>query len=102
MDMSGFAKPEPPPLTKHTEAIRRNKDILAYVFAFLSEDPPNASAAQESFEEICDADKIALYIAPSKGGIWRTWERDAIKYGSLDATNSYAVYQRRSLLSPVK
>ncbi len=79
-----------------TEAIRRNKDILAHVFMFLSTDPPNASAAQESFEEIRDADKIAIFgVSTTKGGIWETWERDALKFGRLDATNSYAVWQRR-------
>ena len=81
-------------LLLHTKAIRRNKDILAYVFRFLSEDPPNASAAQESFNEIEGADQIALYLAPSKGGIWETWERSAIKYGTLDADNSYQVWIR--------
>lgn len=102
MDRSKFSKPEPPPLTKHTGAIRRNKDILAHVFAFLSENPPNASAAQESFAEISDGDQIALFIAPSKGGIWETWERDAIKFGDLDVTNSYAVWQRRPALGSIE
>lgn len=87
----------PSRLLEHTAAISRNKDILADVFKFLSEDPPNASAAQESYREISNTDQIALYLAPTKGGIWTTWERDAIKYGDLEATNSYAVWQRRSL-----
>jgi len=83
-------------LRDHLLAIRRNKDILAHVFMFLSEEPPNASAAQEAFEEISWDDQIPIWsVSPTAGGIWESWERDALKYGRLDATNSYAVHQRR-------
>ena len=85
-------------ILKHTTAVKRNKDILWHVFKFLSEHPPNASAAQEAFEELDWDTQTALWSVSTKaGGIWETWERDAIKYGRLDATNSYAVWERRSL-----
>lgn len=80
-------------LRQHCAAIRRNKDILWHVFSFLQEEPPNASAAQEAFEEIHFEDKIALYLAPSKGGIWETWERTAIKTGELG--NDYEIWKAR-------
>ena len=80
-------------LRKHTAAVRRNKDILGPLFNFLSEQPPNASAAQEVFEELGYQEQIDLYLAPTKGGIWETWERDAIKTGEV--SNSYDVWCRR-------
>jgi hypothetical protein len=102
MDMSGYASHENK-LQKHCEAIRRNKDILGHVFLFLSEQPPNASAAKEAFEELPWEDQIAIWsVSTTAGGIWETWERDAIKYGRLDATNAYAVWERRSLDCPVE
>lgn len=83
-------------LAKHCKAIRRNKDILWHVFRFLAEDPPNASAAQEAFEEMHEDDQIAIWSVSTKaGGIWERWEREAIKTGELG--DAYAVWQRRSL-----
>jgi hypothetical protein len=83
-------------LRRHTEAIRRNKDIIAHVFIHLSSQPPNASAAKEAFDELPYDDQIAAYSCSTKdGGVWETWERDAIFYGRLDETNAYAVWQRR-------
>ena len=85
-------------LQQHTAAIRRNLDILGHVFLFLSEHPPNASAAKEGISEIEFDDQIAVMsLSTRDGGIWETWHRDAIKYGDLDTTNSYAVWERRSL-----
>jgi hypothetical protein len=79
-------------LRKHCEAIRRNKDILWHVFKYLSEDPPNASAAAECFEEIHWQDKIDIWSVSTKnGGIWNTWERHAIKEGEL--SNAYEVWK---------
>ena len=73
-------------------AIRRNKDILADVFLALAEDPPNATRAMESFEEMENEDKIAIWsLSPTAGGIWETWERHAIKTGDLN--NSWDVFQ---------
>ena len=90
-------------LLSHTAAIKRNKDILWHVFKFLSECPPNASAAQEAFDELDWDSQTALWsLSTTAGGIWETWERDAIKYGRLDATNSYAVWERRPVFSETK
>ena len=84
-------------LEKLAGAIRRNKDILGHIFLFLSEEPPNASAAQEAFEEICPDDQISIWsVSPTAGGIWERWERDALKYGQLDATDAYEVWCKRN------
>jgi hypothetical protein len=101
MDRSEYMRPDAriakeSRLRAHTLAVRRNKDVLGHIFLFLSEEPPNASAAQEAFEELSQRDQIELWsCSPRDGGIWETWERDSLKYGRLDATNSYAVWQRR-------
>lgn len=83
-------------LARHCEAIRKNKDILADVFLHLACDPPNASAARESFGELSQNDQTAIWsVSTSAGGIWERWERDAIKYGDIDTTNAYDVWKRR-------
>lgn len=84
-------------LREQLKAISRNKDILGHVFLFLSEEPPNASAAQEAFEEISPDDQIKLWsVSPTAGGIWESWERDALKYGRLDATPTYETWCRKN------
>jgi len=71
-------------LKAHCLAIRRNKDILAEVFRFLSERPPNASAAQEAFEEMNFQDKIDIWsLSTQAGGIWTTEERRILKTGEV-------------------
>lgn len=98
MDVSKYAIKDPQAsqlqrLKAHCLAVRRNKDILAHVFMFLSEDPPNASAAQEAFEEIDFDDKIAIWsVSPTAGGIWETWEREALKIGELG--RAYEIFRR--------
>ena len=101
MDMSQYSrlsevdrlKRENAKLKKCLYAIRKNIDILAYVFSALSEHPPNASKAMESFEEMEHDYKIAIWsLSPSAGGCLETWARHAIKEGSLN--NSYDVFNR--------
>jgi hypothetical protein len=83
-------------LRAHCEAIRRNKDVLAIIFQYLGEEIPNASAAQEAFEELDAQDQISLWaVSPTAGGIWESWERDALKYGRLDATRTYETHCKR-------
>lgn len=100
MDMQRFArfKDTPPTdakLRRHCEAIRRNKDVLAAVFQFLNEDPPNASAALECFEEMTQEDQIAIWsVSTTAGGIWERWEREALKTGRLE--DAYAVWAARN------
>ena len=69
----------------------------------LSNHPPNASAAKEAFDELSYEDQTAIYSVSTKaGGVWERWERDAIFYGRLDATDAYAVWERRSVNSQVE
>ena len=83
-------------LRRHCEAIRRNKDIIGSVFIYLSEHPPNASAAEEAFNELNHEDQTAIYSVSTKdGGVWETWERDAVFYGRLDETKAWDSWNRR-------
>ena len=102
MDRSQYSSTDSK-LKRHLEAIRRNKDIVGHIFLFLSEDPPNASAAMEAFDELPHEDQTLIYsVSTRDGGVWETWERNAIFYGRLDETNAYAVWQRRSLHCEIK
>ena len=84
-------------LRRHCEAIKRNKVMMANIFLYLAEDPPNASAAAEAFNELSHKDQVAIWsVSTTAGGIWETWERDALKYGDLDATNSWATFAART------
>ena len=48
---------------------------------------PLASAAKELLDEIKGDDQTAIWSCSTKdGGVWETWQRDALKYGRLDAT----------------
>ncbi len=85
-------------LLGHTKAIRKNQDIVGHIFLDLSEYPPNASRAMEAFDELGHDYQTPIFsVSTTIGGVWETWQRDAIRYGRLDATNSYAVWERRSL-----
>ena len=84
-------------LRRHLAAMCRNKPVMAAIFRFLTEDPPNASAASEALEELPHSEQIAIWSVSTKdGGIWETWERDALKHGDLNATNSYSVWAARN------
>ena len=71
-------------LRKHCEAIRNNKVSVAYMMLFLSEQPPNASAARECLDEIEMEDQISIWSCSTKaGGIWTTEERRMLKTGEV-------------------
>lgn len=67
---------------------------MGHIFLCLSEEPPNASAAREALEELDHDDQVAVWsCSTSDGGVWETWERDALKYGEL--TDSYHTWAMR-------
>ena len=106
MDMSKYASRkgfETSKLQRHVDAIRRNKLTFAEIVLFLSEDPPNASAAREALEELDPQDRIDMWSVSTKaGGVWETWERDALKYGDLTTTGSYSTWCQRMNLPGMK
>ena len=89
-------------LKRHTAAVRDNQITVLAILQFLFEEPPNASAAREALQE-CDQDlQTDLWSqSPTAGGIWQTWQRDALKYGDLELTNSYNVHRQRQGTPPI-
>ena len=84
-------------IRKHVDVIRRNKLTFAEIVLFLSEDPPNASAAREALKELDPQDQIDLWsVSTQAGGVWERWERDALKYGDLTTTNAYSIHCQRT------
>ena len=91
-------------LRRQGEAIRLNKISVGLAFLYLAGyevelhyiGKPNASAAKEVIDELNYETQTAIYsVSTRDGGVWERWERDAIFYGRVDATNSYAVWERR-------
>jgi deoxycytidylate deaminase len=60
-------------LMAHNAALREHIDSVYAIKHHLFND--QYSAAYEASAEIPDEDKLALWIAPSKGGVWTTKER---------------------------
>jgi hypothetical protein len=90
-------------LLQHTKAIRENKISVALMFLYLQGyevelhyiGKPNASAAKEALDEL-NYEGIPIWsCSTTLGSVWETWERDAIKFGDLDATKSWGVWNRR-------
>lgn len=52
----------------HADAFKRNWDSIVYIKQMFAED--KLSAALEAYNEISEADKIALRMAPTKGAVW--------------------------------
>ena len=98
MDSKALSK-----LKRHTMAVRQNPDLVQAILEFLLEDPPNASAAREVLQTCERQVAIDLWsCSPTNGGIWETWMRDALKYGDVTTTNSYAVFRARKGLPPLR
>ena len=92
-------------LEHQSEVIRRNQSTISAIFEWfhyiekmaLAEDPKQkeyCGFAHEAFEEMSNDDQIALYRAPSSGGIWETWQREVLKTGELGP--AWNAYVRRS------
>ena len=59
-------------------------------------DEPDWDNIAEAFAEISNEDKQALWLAPSKGGVFTTAERDALKSDEFNAARKVMrrVYHR--------
>ena len=98
MDMSKFNKEDytEARLRRHLFALRNNSVSVALIklllhgydvdMEYLEQryiGKPNASAAREVLEELED-DRTAIYSCSTKdGGVWETWEREALHTGEL-------------------
>lgn len=45
--------------------------------------------AKMIWDDLPEALRLALWRAPSKGGVFDTWERDALKNGEIDPEKTY-------------
>ena len=92
-------------LRRHIQAIKEHPLEVALMLLYLEgyevelndTGSPRASAAKEILDELSYEGIPIWSCSTTSGGIWETWQRDALKYGDLDATNSYAVWERRPL-----
>lgn len=64
---------------EHDAALGRWHKSVEAIKQELGKDDPDMHAVKEMWGEINQADQIALWLAPSKGGVFTTAERDAIK-----------------------
>jgi hypothetical protein len=81
-------------LLRHLRAIRENQLVVAEIFLFLAEDPPNVEGAVEAFESLDKKDQIAIWSCSTRdGGVWERWQRDALKYREL--TDAWRIYCER-------
>lgn len=64
-------------LLKHNHALSRNIESVAYIKRNIV--LGDLSSALEAWAELDEDDQIALWVAPSKGGIFTTEERKLIR-----------------------
>lgn len=63
----------------HDAALGRHHDSVTAIKAELEKDDPDLHAVAEMWGEIPQDDQMALWLAPTKGGIFTTAQRKAIK-----------------------
>ena len=67
----------------HGKAIQDNLESILYIKQAMAED--NLESAVEAFSELSEVDKTALYIAPTKGGVWTVAEYKTFKSNEWSA-----------------
>ena len=71
------------PLAVHNEAVKRNCVSISAVKMAIED--KSWEEAAEAYMELTNEDKTSLWIAPSKGGVWTTAERAALKSDEFNA-----------------
>jgi hypothetical protein len=72
-------------LIAHNEAWRNNDGSIYFIKEYIDMDEPHWESIAEAWVEISNEDKEALWIAPSKGGVFTTAERAALKSDEFNA-----------------
>ena len=65
-------------LMAHNEAGRNNSASIYFIKEYINMDEPKWESVAEAWGEISTEDKQALWLAPSKGGVFTTAERAAL------------------------
>ena len=71
------------PLAVHNDAVKRN--CVSITAVKLAIEDQKWEEAAEAYMELTNDDKHALWLAPSKGGVWTTAERAALKSDDFNA-----------------
>ena len=72
-------------LVAHNEAWRKNSASIYFIKEYINMDGPKWENVAEAWAEISNEDKQALWLAPSKGGVFTTAERAALKSDEFNA-----------------
>jgi hypothetical protein len=72
-------------LVSHNEAWRNNSASIYFIKEYINMDEPKWENVAEAWGEISTEDKQALWLAPSKGGVFTTAERAALKSDEFNA-----------------
>ena len=72
-------------LIAHNEAWRNNSGYIYFIKEYINMDEPKWENVAEAWGEISNEDKQALWLAPSKGGVFTTAERAALKSDEFNA-----------------
>lgn len=72
-------------LVAHNEAWRNNSASIYFVKEYINMDEPKWENVAEAWAEIPNEEKLALWLAPSKGGVFTTAERAALKSDEFNA-----------------
>ena len=72
-------------LVAHNEAWRNNSASIYFIKEYINMDEPKWENVAEAWAEISNEDKQALWLAPSKGGVFTTAERAALKSDEFNA-----------------
>ena len=72
-------------LIAHNEAWRNNSGSIYFIKEYINMDEPKWENVAEAWGEISNEDKQALWLAPSKGGVFTTAERAALKSDEFNA-----------------
>ena len=72
-------------LVAHNEAWRKNSASIYFIKEYINMDDPKWENVAEAWTEISNEDKQALWLAPSKGGVFTTAERAALKSDEFNA-----------------
>jgi hypothetical protein len=72
-------------LIAHNEAWRNNDGSIYFIKEYIDMDEPHWESIAEAWGEISNEDKEALWMAPSKGGVFTTAERAALKSDEFNA-----------------
>jgi hypothetical protein len=72
-------------LIAHNEAWRNNSASIYFIKEYIEMDEPKWENIAEAWGEISNDDKQALWLAPSKGGVFTTAERAALRSDECNA-----------------